>query len=174
MIDVSFVGTYDRSRDALINAVGWHQLKVWGSHWKKFSEYSVHSNQIHNGAVYYFEYADILSHSRISLGLLREEAEDRHTQRTFEIPACGSLQLAPRKPELLSFFEEDKEIVCFDSPEELREKVEFYLKHPKTRDAIAKRGYQRVLEDGHTYGDRVATILKTSMGLRQRSLKKVG
>lgn len=157
---VTFVGTYDKSRDKFLNAIGWDNLYVWGDRWKKFREYAKHKDHIVPKAIYHPDFADILSHSEITLGLLREEAEDRHTQRTFEIPACGAFQLAPRNDEILSYFKEDKEIVCFDSVEEMKDKVSFYLKNPAQRAQIAKAGHERVLQGGHTYQDRVRTILE--------------
>lgn len=158
-LEVSFVGTYDASRVPLLEAVGWERLHVWGDRWNRYPVRGTYSDRIHSKAAYYFEFADILSHSKVSLGLLREEAQDRHTQRTFEIPACGALQMCPRNEEVLGFFEEDKECVFFGSIDELLEKVTFYLENEKARQKIAEAGHKRVLADRHTYQDRVRTIL---------------
>jgi spore maturation protein CgeB len=158
--EISFVGTYDRSRDKFLTALDWNELYVWGDRWKRFSGYRKHKSHIVPNAVYFPDFADILSHSKITLGLLREEAQDRHTQRTFEIPACGALQIAPRNEEILSFFKENEEIVCFETTDELKEKVSFYLKNESERTRIAQNGYQRVLKSGHTYKDRVKTMLE--------------
>jgi len=157
---VSFVGTYDRSRDRFLNAIGWDHLYVWGDRWNKFDGFKAHQAHIHPRAVYLSDFADVMSHSEIALGLLREEAFDRHTQRTFEIPACGAFQIAPRNDEILSFFKEDEEIVCFSSIEELKDKVTFYLSHPDTRKTIAIKGHEKVIRSGHTYEDRVKTMLE--------------
>jgi spore maturation protein CgeB len=170
---VTFVGTYDRSREPLLDAVGWKNLHVWGDHWKKFPRFEHQRSNIYPKAVYFFEYSDILSHSQVVLGLLREEAGDRHTQRTFEIPACGALQIAPRNEEILSYFKEDKEIVCFSSNEELTSKVEFYLKHESKRREIAKKGLDRVLKGKHTYLDRVQSILKIAAKARAGSGERI-
>jgi len=156
---ISFIGTYDRSRDRFLAALDWKKLFVWGDRWKRFSQYRKYKEHIHPKAIYYPDFADVLSHSQVTLGLLREEAADKHTQRTFEIPACGTLQLAPRNDEILSFFEEDKEVICFESPEELRDKADFYLKRPTERDRIARNGFEKVLSAGHTYQDRTETML---------------
>jgi spore maturation protein CgeB len=159
-LDVTFVGTYARSREPWLQAADWQRLHVWGSDWKRFPEYSDYLERIDPRPIYYFEFADVLTHSKCSLGLLREEAEDRHTQRTFEIPACGGFQLAPRNEEILSFFEENKEIVCFSSPDELKEKIDFYLKHETEREKIARAGYERCIASGHRYEDRIYQVLE--------------
>jgi len=162
---LSFIGTYDFSRDQYVNALDWEQLFIWGDRWKKFSDFKRHRNHIVPHAIYHPDFSDVISRSEIALGLLREEAADRHTQRTFEIPACGTLQIAPRNDEILSFFDEDLEIVCFDNPEELRDKARYYLKNEALRKKIAKKGFERVLSGKHTYWDRTQTILNKIQSL---------
>lgn len=164
--DVTFIGTYDRSRVAYLEKVGWDRIHVWGDHWKRFKRFRQVKDRVSPRAIYDFEFADVTSHSKLALGLLREEAEDLHTTRTFEIPACGALQVAPRNPEVLSFFKENEEIVCFDSAEELKEKVDYYLRNEWQRIQIARRGFERCLRDKHTYQDRMKEMLKKVEMLR--------
>lgn len=166
-----FVGTYDRSREAYMAALGWDHLNVWGSDWTRYSQFAKHRDRIIPHAIYYLEFADVMSHSKMALGILREEAEDRHTQRTFELPACGVLQLAPRNEEILGFFEEDREIVCFSSPQELSDKVHYYLQHDKQARKVADAGHKRCLAGGHAYDDRVTTILKIAAGAKQTATR---
>lgn len=159
---VSFVGTYDKSRDRFLKELDWEKLYVWGDRWTRFKQYSKYRDHIFPKAIYFPDFADVLSHSQVTLGLLREEAEDRHTQRTFEIPACGAFQIAPRNDEILSYFTEDQEIVCFESPQEMKEKVDYYLNHPTERKRIAEAGFKRVTQGNHSYRHRVITMLEKS------------
>ena len=78
--------------------------------------------------------------------------------RTFEVPGCGGFLLTERSEEQLEFFEEGKEIACFSTPEELREKIEFYLPRDELRRKMAEAAHKKVAE-GHTYLDRVKLIL---------------
>lgn len=168
---ISFVGTYDKSRDPILEKLGGERLEVWGSHWARSPHYGKQFARIHPYPIYFFEYSDVISHSQCSLGLLRAEAQDLHTQRTFEIPACGTLQLAPRNDEILSFFEEDREIICFSSPEELKHKVDYYLSHPQSRQKIAQKGYERCLKSEHAYSDRISRILEVTGLVKKNKLK---
>ncbi len=161
-IEISFIGTYDRSRDPVFEKVGWDKLQVWGDFWRRSPHFKRHTERIHPEAVFYFEFADILGHSKISLGLLREEAGDRHTQRTFEIPACGGFQMAPRNDEIQSFFKDGEEIALYDSIDELKEKAEFYLSHESARHKIAQAGMRRCVNGGNSYMDRVKLMLETA------------
>ncbi len=160
VFDSVFIGTYDKSRDKFMEALGWQKIDVWGGFWEKYPSYSRYKSHIHPYPIYYFEFADVLSHCKVALGLLRLEADDLHTQRTFEIPACKALQIAPRNDEILSFFKEDEEIICFDSLEEFREKTFFYIKHEKLGEKIAEKGYIRCTSGKHTYVDRIIEMLK--------------
>lgn len=159
--DVGFIGTFDDSRIDYLDKAGWDRTWVWGNGWRGFKEYRKHKSHIKAKAIYCQEFADAISHTKCSLGLLREEAQDLHTQRTFEIPACGSLQFCPRNNEVLSFFEDEKEIVCFNDSEELKDKLDFYLAHESKRAKLARAGYERVIRDKHRYSDRVQTLLKS-------------
>lgn len=60
--------------------------------------------------------------------------------------------------ETADIFEEDKEIVMFKTPEELFDKVDYYLNHDEERKAIAKRGQAKVLEC-YTYEKKLKTIM---------------
>ena len=60
---VSFIGTYDRSRDRFLEALDWNKLFIWGDRWKRFSHYRKYKNHIHPKAIYYPDFADVLSHS---------------------------------------------------------------------------------------------------------------
>jgi len=156
--DVTFIGTWDRSRGRYLDAVGWDRLHVWGDRWRRSPHYRQYRDRIRPKAIYDFEFADVTSHTRCALGLLREEADDLHTTRTFEIPACGALQFAPRNEEILGFFREDEEVVCFASPEELTDKLSYYLEREGQRARLARQGFERCLRDKHTYLDRVKEI----------------
>jgi spore maturation protein CgeB len=157
---VTFIGTFDHSREDYVKAIGWDRLHIWGNDWKRFKGYLKNHKAITPRAIYGEEFCDIVSHSQVNLGLLRGEAGDLHTTRTLEIPACGGLQLAPRNDEILSLFEEDKEIVCFGSLEEMESKIDFLLGHKATCSQIARAGYERCLKSGYRYEDQAKEILE--------------
>ena len=79
--------------------------------------------------------------------------------RTFEVPACSGFLLTDRTPGQAQYFEEDREIACFDSPEELHEKVRYYLEHDDEREAIREAGHQRCMSSGYDYEARMREVL---------------
>ena len=66
--------------------------------------------------------------------------------RLFDVPACGAFLLTEYSEELSEHYRLGVEIETFKTPDELRDKVDYYLKHPVERERIAKLGYERVLK----------------------------
>lgn len=61
--------------------------------------------------------------------------------------------------EIPSYFEMDRDLVCYESVEDCVEKARYYLEHDDIRMEIADNGYRKV-KALHTYGHRIAAILK--------------
>ena len=106
--------------------------RIWN---KKYNvQNSSFLDEIHQGRVS-FEYLNYL-YSNLGLSLGVTELWDTYTLsepihkihlRTFEIPMCGGLQIAPYSKELSGYFEENKEIIFFENEMDLVEKSKFYL-----------------------------------------------
>lgn len=95
------------------------------------------------------EYVKALCASKVALCFLSKLNKDTSTTRCFEIPACGTLFLSERTDEMKELFEEDKEAVYFSDKEQLVQKVQFLLKEPEKRKAIAAAGRERCLSSGY-------------------------
>ena len=109
------------------------------------------------------------SRSKINLGFSScntDDAEERILQirlRDFEVPMSGGFYLVEYMEELEEFFEIGKEIACYSGPEDLVEKVQYYLKHDTEREKIRQSGYERSLRD-HTWHKRFEKAFK-EMGI---------
>jgi spore maturation protein CgeB len=57
------------------------------------------------------------------------------------------------------YFELDKEIVVYDNPEELKQKMQWLMNNPEKRNEIAKAGEARVKRD-HTYQARMKVVIE--------------
>jgi len=82
---------------------------------------------------------------------------DQVKGRNFEVPGCGGFLLTSSADDLETYYELDKEIVCFDGIADLTEKIKYYLAHEDERESVARRGYERTLGE-HTYERRFADI----------------
>ena len=152
---VSFIGSATPRKEAylrrLADAVGWENLDVWGEGWGGVRTDALRRS-VHGAAVYGDFYAAAVSGSRINLGLLYEghpgdPSGDLTTERTFHIPACGGFLLHERTAELADYYEEGRECACFSSPDELVEKVSWYLRHDDERVRIARAGHLRCVRE---------------------------
>lgn len=164
--DVVFIGNADEDRipyfEALAKIPGL-KLRLYGGYWDRHPLL----RRYHRGFALGRDYRLALGGSKIAVCLVRRANRDGHCMRTFEVPACGAFMLAERTEEHLELFEEGKEAAYFESPEELVDKVRYYLHHDEERQRIAEAGYQRVIAGKHTYQDRLEEILKCIQRIRE-------
>jgi len=158
--DVAFVGTADTDRlpylDALLSIPGL-KLALYGSYWERQPE---RFRRLARGMATGRDYRLALSGTKIALGLLRSANRDRHTMRTFEIPACGALLCAQRTDEHAEIFADGVEALFFEDACDLRAKIVACLRSDDSRQSIAKAGFRAVAAGGHTYADRVLEMVE--------------
>ncbi len=83
--------------------------------------------------------------------------------RNFEIPGSGGFLLTQYADDLEKYFVPGKEIAIFSNADDLKEKIQYYLKHEKEREDIRLAGYRRALRE-HTFEQRFREIFQ-AMGL---------
>ena len=170
---VSFIGQWspgkERTLAHLAADIGPETLAVWGEGWERASAQALRPS-VRGAPVYGDFYAAAVTASRINLGLLQERlpgavSGDLITSRTFEIPACGGFLLHERTAELADYYEEGREVACFGSPEELVEKVRYYLGRESERARIAQAGYRRCVRE-HGLAVRAQAIIEKFLAAR--------
>jgi len=162
--DVVFAGHYENDGRleylrALVQA-GVHVRLFGGGYWTKttlggLSSYFGEVLPAHDE-----DYVKALCGAKICLCFLSKMNRDIYTRRCFEIPACGRLLLSERTDDLQEMFVEGKEAVFFSSKEELVEKAQWLLRHPKEIDRIAEAGRKRVWADSHDVVSRARQALQ--------------
>jgi len=159
--DITFIGSWGDERAAILEQLvgrGFpYRLTIWGNRWEMLDTRSVLREYVKWRPVLGETQARILAGCKIALAFLRPP--DLHTARTFEIPAYGAFMLAQRSSEHTQFFSEDQEIACFENVAELREKVDYYLKHEQQRKEVAVAGHNRVIRGGNSYADRMQRVI---------------
>ena len=78
--------------------------------------------------------------------------------RIFEVVSTGGFLLTQYTPNLEQFFDIDKEIVVFNTVDEARDKINFYLNNDTSRTKIARAGYLRYIKE-HTSKTRLNKLL---------------
>jgi spore maturation protein CgeB len=79
--------------------------------------------------------------------------------RYYEVCATGGFQLAHYAEGLERAYTLGEEVAIYLSPEDMLEKVRYYLAHEEEREAIANKGYLRTLSD-HTMEKRFQAIFQ--------------
>ncbi len=162
--DVIFAGHYEPDgRDDTIEYLlqSGVDLQVFGSEWNRAKKHRMlNSQQIR--ILHGEDYVQALAAAKIGLVFLSHRNRDEYTIRCFEIPACGTMMIAPRTAVLQSLYDEDREAVFFESREELLDKVRFYLAHDDARSRIALAGHRRCGLGKNSNHDRAAEIIQTA------------
>ncbi|MCD6459327.1 glycosyltransferase [bacterium] len=125
---------------------GWRNLIKLGQ--------GVYKGKINNR----IELPAVYTNSGININITVPQIRNSLSHRAFEIPACKGFVISDYRPEAEAFFKLDKEIVCFKNYKDLRDKISYFLKHPKERAQIAANGYKRVTQE-HTYVHRLKKMI---------------
>ncbi len=156
--DIAFIGSWDREREQWLGHLLNYNLKIWGNHWEKAGKNIRERWQ--KREMIGEEFSKVCGASKIVLNFIRKQNDPAHNMRTFEVPACEGFMLSTATQEQRSFFEEGKEAEYFTTPEELKKKLDFYLKRDDMRKKVARAGYQKLISSYHSYKDRAKKILR--------------
>lgn len=178
--DICFIGTAWNNRISFFDSIAKYlsnmNIIIIGPLWNKLSHYSLLSNKIVPTGIASTAVANFFNGAKIVINLHRSHDDKtlfkKNTRnlnaysinpRTFEISACGAFQLTDLRQDLSSYYTPGYEIVTYTSPNELIEKIHYYLQHEDERYEIALRGFQKTMRE-HTFRKRMLKMLKTIFG----------
>ena len=165
--DVSFIGTWSPKKEKYLNYLVENckniKISIWGSQWEKAKSPNL-VQSIKKQTVIGDLYAIAIQCSKINLGILSEQvvgasSGDLITSRTFHIPGANGFMLHEKNIESVIYFKEEIEAGFFSSPEEMVEKVNFYLTNETARFEVQRAGYERAQKD-HSLDSRAKYILE--------------
>lgn len=172
--DVCFIGNAFWNRVELFQSLApfLQDKKVFiaGGHWDRLQEGSELAKFVSHGWIPVEETVLYYNGAKIVINLHRPTAfgQDNHNllewqggsinPRTYEINACGTLQLTDVRGDLTKYYTPEYDIGTFQSVEELQNKIAYYLEHEQERVEIAWRSLWTTYQN-HTYVSRVSTLL---------------
>jgi len=115
--------------------------------------------RMRGGIDYENELPRLYSATEINLNITTSQSITSPTQRVFDVSACGGFVLTDYRPGIEEWYRLGEEIICYHTPEELRDLINYYLDHPEERQAIAERAYLRTIRE-HTYKERMKQVIK--------------
>ena len=133
----------------------------------KFFKVNVYSNsdvsslclvQYMGSVDYWSEMPKVFHESKINLNFTIPNIKSGIPLRAWDVLGSGGFLMTNYQAEIPLYFEEGKDLVCFDGVDDLREKTDYYLKHEGERQQIARSGYEKV-KAHHSYYNRLAQIL---------------
>ncbi|MCG3115726.1 MAG: glycosyltransferase [Candidatus Manganitrophus sp. SA1] len=172
--DVSFVGSWHPYREWLINHLrkAGFSVAVAGYRWpdgiishenmvRFFNESKINlnlSNSVSWNAKYLFS-----SWRAMAYYIRSPKRVEQLKARHFEINGCGAFQLSFYVEGLENYYEIGREVAVYTDPDDLLDKVEYYLKEDELRELIAQTGHRRTLAE-HTFEHRFKQVFDR-MGL---------
>jgi len=174
---ISFVGAGYHNRRQTFASFANMPFKIWGTEWPTDIPFD-RLVQENGRRLTPEEYIKIFNATDININLHSsteydgvEPNGDFLNPRTFELAACGAFQIVDYRSLLSEVFEPDKDIVVFHDIQELKEKVEYYLKHDGERLKYINRCKEIVLSK-HTYQDRMKEMFSIIFSNSYEQLKQ--
>ena len=98
-------------------------------------------------ADYYAQMPQIFRYSKININMTMRCIPSGVPLRVMDVLGAGGFLITTWQPEIEEYFEDGKELVMARTPEEMIEKVSYYLEHEEERKAIASQGQKKVFEE---------------------------
>ncbi|MBM7569279.1 CgeB family protein [Paenibacillus sacheonensis] len=173
--EICFIGSAYWKRvaffDQLTRYLAAKDTHISGIWWERLKEFNLLASKIELGRwMDPLETANMYNGAKIVINMHRSPDDDTFNNnsagiqaispnpRTFEISGCATLQLTDVRDDLVSFYTPGVDIVTYASPQEMIEKIQYYLAHEEERQAIAMRGMIRTMRE-HTYAKRIQRML---------------
>ena len=100
----------------------------------------------------------VFRHSRINLNITLRSIQNGIPLRAMDIMGAGGFLLSNYQSDFSMHFREGQDYVCYDSMEDMMQKIDYYLQHEEERQAIAQNGHAAVCAE-HSYDKRFAEML---------------
>lgn len=110
------------------------------------------------GAIdYYLEMPYIFNRSKINLNISLRSIRSGIPMRCMDILGSEGFLISNYQEDFLDFFTPGKDLILYDSYDDLINKCRYYLSHEKEREQICANGYEKVCEN-HTYEKMLSQI----------------
>jgi hypothetical protein len=163
--DIVFAGGADRDRVSIAAALiqAGYKVALYGGYWDR----DLRTRAAARGFLDAAGVRKAIAAARVCLCLVRRANRDGNSMRTFEVPAMRGCMLMETTDDHRRLFGDDHSAVSyFATASEAVTKAAMLLGGAKTRETLARRAFEIVTAGGHTYADRLQTMLSTTMNWR--------
>lgn len=176
--DICFIGSAFWNRVALFDQLApfleGKKVLIVGGSWERMQRQDILGPFIRPGWMDIEETANYYNGAKIVLNIHRPaesglDNENLHqipaqsiNPRTYEISACGTLQMTDIRDDLFRYYQPGHDIETFATPEELQAKLAYYLEHETERLRLAWEGMRTTLQK-HTFAHRIPQLLQLAV-----------
>lgn len=145
-VDILFTGIQKGGGKERVNHVD-HLKKVYNGRF------------VHAQGVYKQDLTNLISNTKIVIAPEGPATHNYWSNRVYNTLGRNGFLLHPWCSQLQAEYRDLKEIVFYESREDLDDKINYYLEHPEDRKAIRVAGLERTLER-HTYTHRCQKLIE--------------
>ncbi|MEW9700299.1 DUF3880 domain-containing protein [Paenibacillus sp. SI8] len=176
--DICFIGNGFPNRIALFDRItpflADKKVMLAGALWDRLNQYALlqagiklHWVPIEESVKYYNGAKIVINIHRLTF----DEIYNKNSRnlpgfsinpRTYEISACGTLQITDHRHDLDQYYTPGQDIETFDTPDELVQKMQYYLTHEEDRMRIVTKGLRRSIKE-HTFATRLSKLLDIAL-----------
>ena len=99
-----------------------------------------------------------IANGQLVINFVRTQHGGCHSMKTFELPAAGACVITNRTEEQVEFFPEGSNISYFNTADEMKELVKYFIAHPESIKTKINQRYGFI--SNHSYHDRAEVILQ--------------
>ncbi|GAB6991508.1 glycosyltransferase [Paenibacillus pini] len=174
LYDVCFIGNAFWNRvaifDELAPFLNDKKVMIAGGFWERLSQTRLLQRSVHMGfippeeTVHYYNGAKVVIniHRPTQQGQDNRNSFQLHGEsinpRTYEISACGAMQITDIRSDLSRHYRPGYDIETFETVEELKNKITYYLTHEEERLNMACRSLWTTSQE-HTFESRMKSLL---------------
>ncbi len=154
-VDAFFAGGADAERTAFLAPLlnGEFNVQLAGDFWAR-------QPLTRDYAAGHFDPAELrrgTARAHVNLCMVRTANRDGHVMRSLEIPAVGGAMLVQDTPDHRALFGDD--VLYFDTPKGLESGFRSLMGDSALRERLGSAVHQRIVNGGHTYRDRLESLL---------------
>ncbi len=174
LYDICFIGNAFWNRVALFDEMAPFledkKVLIAGGFWERVTQTEKLGGLLHMGFIAPEETVNYYNGAKIVLNIHRpdEYGQDNRNShrikaksinpRTYEISACGTLQITDLREDTHSHYRPGYDIETFGSVRELQDKISYYLEHEEERLEMAWRGLWTTRKE-HSFVSRMKSLL---------------
>ncbi|WP_445324034.1 CgeB family protein [Paenibacillus sp. FSL M7-1455] len=175
LYDICFIGNAFWNRVAIFDEMAPFledkKVLIAGGFWERLKETRILGRFLHLGFIPPEETVNYYNGAKIVINIHRPDEygqDNRNTHRiraksinprTYEISACGTMQITDIREDTHSHYRPGYDIETFGSVKELQDKISHYLAHDDERLQLAWRGLWTTRKE-HSFVSRIKTLLE--------------